>query len=987
MRNILAIMLLSGLIASQLLHAQEERMDQRLAEAEQVYRRDGPATALPEFERLLQVFKASGETRNVALAQGYIGECHWRLSNFDQAREYLDKALLLKRELGDRLQQGKTLNVIGLLELDLGNFEQAAERFDEATAIAQELGDLKLQGATLNNLSIVSDERGDYRTSLRQYHQVLEIYSGADFPRGVGDTLGNIGGVHLLLGHYSKAVDYYQKALQISEQLESVPAMSQDHGNLGLSYTGLGRFDVALQHFDQALMLAEQAGMRQEQGIWLRGKANVQIKAGRYDLGLESHRTALAMYTEVEAQPLLLEALHDMGQLYLALGDATSAEQHFQRAIELAREINLSRGITINLLALGDLQYLHQRLEEAAALYAQALQRTIGTGEQGFQGEALLQLAQVHRDQQRFEQAQQETQEALEIAREIGARPTEAEALLMLAELDRAQSKLTSALGRYVAAEVLSSALGDPDLLWQIEYGRSLVLVQDGQKQAAVAALMNAIGHIEGVRNRLREKRFRVGYIQDKHQVYIELVRLQLELGRDSDAFSTAERLRAWSYYEQSSRNEAIAWTEAQRLAETELRERIRQLQNVLVEEHSRLAPNRRQPAIETFSTELMFAEQEYQAFLDDIEGQRSAGTFPGAPFDQADMRRGLQRTEALIEYVVGADNIMIFVLTAENLQTLSTPLRRADLRARLRLLRDLLQQHESDRWVKPATSLARSLLEPIRKEGWLDGVDHLYLVPHDMLNYLPFALLPIELADEQHPVIEGYTLTYLPSASTLANGVSLNDKTRSVLAMASGRSQLHHTTEEALSIARLFMPHAELLTGDKATESAFKDVSGNYQVLHLATHGYFNKLNPLLSGLELEADDTNDGLLEVHEILELKLDADLVTLSACQTGMGSGFFAEIPAGDDFVGLTRAFLQAGSTSVVATLWEVDDHSTVDLMNNFYRRLEEPGANRDKAVALAEAQRALLSFSKYKHPYYWAPFILVGSMNRNHHARG
>jgi len=204
---------------------------------------------------------------------------------------------------------------------------------------------------------------------------------------------------------------------------------------------------------------------------------------------------------------------------------------------------------------------------------------------------------------------------------------------------------------------------------------------------------------------------------------------------------------------------------------------------------------------------------------------------------------------------------------------------------------------------------------------------------------------------------------------------------------MAPGRSQLRHTPEEALSIARLFMPHAELLTGDKATESAFKDVSGNYQVLHLATHGYFNKLNPLLSGLELEADDTNDGLLEVHEILQLKLNSDLVTLSACQTGMGSGFFAEIPAGDDFVGLTRAFLQAGSTSVVASLWEVDDHSTVDLMNNFYRRLEEPGANRDKAVALAEAQRALLSSSKYKHPYYWAPFILVGSMNRNHHARG
>ena len=127
--------------------------------------------------------------------------------------------------------------------------------------------------------------------------------------------------------------------------------------------------------------------------------------------------------------------------------------------------------------------------------------------------------------------------------------------------------------------------------------------------------------------------------------------------------------------------------------------------------------------------------------------------------------------------------------------------------------------------------------------------------------------------------------------------------------------------------------------------------------------------------------------MLEVHEILGLKLSSDLVTLSACQTGMGSGFVAEIPAGDDFVGLTRAFLQAGSASVLATLWEVDDLSTVNLMNNFYRRLEEPGVNRDKAVALAEAQRALRSTSKYEHPYYWAPFILVNSNHQDNGARG
>jgi len=986
-RSILVAALLSGLFSIQLLHAQTEGMDQRLVEAEQIYRHSGAETALPVFEQLLQVFQESNEHRNVALATGYVGECYWQLGNFDQAREHLDQALVLKRDLGDHLQQGKTLNVLGLLEWDLGNFELAIERFGEASAIGQELGNRKLEGATLNNLSMIYDELGDYGTSLRQYEQVLEIYSGADFPRGEGDTLGNIGGVHLLLGHYGKAVEFYQKALQISEQLESVPAMSQDHGNLGLSYTGLGQTDMALKHFEQALMLAEQAGMRQEQGLWLRGRANAHIKAGRYDLGLESHRAALDTFSEIGAQPLLLEALHDLGQLHLELGDPVSAEHYFRRALELARSIDFSRGITLNLMALGDLQFFHRRFAEAAALYLQAAQRCKETGEQGIHGEALLRLAQVHRDQQLFEQARQEAEEALEVARETGARTTESMAIYALAELDREQADVKSALLHYGEAAKLSSAVGDPDLQWQIEYGRALALVRDGQKEAAVAALQNAIGHIESVRNRLREKRFRAGYIQDKHQVYIELVRLQLDLGQKNDAFLSAERLRAWSYNEQSGHQELPGMTQEQLFRETELREQIRQLQRMIEEENSQLRPERRQMAINTFSMELLAAETEYQSFLDDARrgGMTEAG--PGSLPGQARVRRALQPTEALIEYVVGADHVMIFVLTVEGLQATSITINRDRLRARLELLQDLLLQLGNNRWKKPAISLSKNLLAPLWEQGWLDDVKHLYLVPHGMLNYLPFALLPVGSTQGQQSLIESHTISYLPSASTLANGTPTNEKTRSALVMAPGRSQLRHAPKEASSIARLFQPHVELLVGDKATESTFKNIAGDYQVLHFATHGYFNKFNPLLSGLELEPDESNDGLLEVHEILGLKLVSDLVTLSACQTGMGSGFVAEIPAGDDFVGLTRAFLQAGSASVLATLWEVDDLSTVNLMNNFYRRLEEPGVNRDKAVALAEAQRALRSTSKYKHPYYWAPFILVNSNHQDHGARG
>jgi len=143
-----------------------------------------------------------------------------------------------------------------------------------------------------------------------------------------------------------------------------------------------------------------------------------------------------------------------------------------------------------------------------------------------------------------------------------------------------------------------------------------------------------------------------------------------------------------------------------------------------------------------------------------------------------------------------------------------------------------------------------------------------------------------------------------------------------------------------------------------------------------VATHGYFNKFNPLLSGLELEADGREDGRLEVHEILGLRLNARLVVLSACDTALGGGYFAEVPAGDDIVGLTRAFLFAGSPSVVASLWAVNDRSTMRLMSGFYGRLARSG----KAGALAAVQRDLIGRGgRDSHPYYWAAFVLVGQM--------
>ena len=976
LRTRIEVLLMAGLLlCSAVASSDIESSHPELAATIHLYRTQGPEASLPDFERLQAEFNAGGDRTNKATTLRYIGESHWRLGNFEPSRDYLNQALSVASELGDRFAKGKTLNVLGLLEWDLGNFDAAIKAIKEANAIAGDLGEKRLQASTLNNLSLVYDELGDYQTSLQQYQQAHELFAELDNLRGQGDTLGNIGGVYLLLGRFEQAFDYYQQALAISRQLQSKPSMTIDHGNLAQCYLALGQVDKAIEHFDIAFDLAAQTGMRQEQAYWQRGKANAFIRQGKYDLGLENHRLALKTYEETGARSLLLDALHDMGRLHLSLGDPVSAEQYFQRAITMSRQIGLEQAVTVNLLALGDLQFERERLEKANEFFLQANQRATAAGEANYQAQSLLRLAMVSRKQKRFQAAMEQTAQALSIAQDTGASTVEVEAWYTLGELERQRQNLEGAFRGYASAQALAGDDGDPELLWQIHYGRAQAYVQSGDKQAAIIQLKLSVQIIESVRDRLREERFQAGYIQDKYQVYIDLVRLQLDQGLTQDAFSTAERLRARSFMAQLDRGDPVARNEHDRQAEMAMRERIRQLQRVLSQEQRKLQPERRQLALEAFSSELIMAEREYEAFIDDQASSAIFGRSVNIP-ELAELQAQLDPADVLVEYILDEDRIMIFVMRVGGLRALTRELRQDELYAKINLVRELIQQPGSDRWLKPVASLAETLIEPLREDGLLDGVEHIYLVPHGMLNYLPFALLPLD-SNRNEVIIERYTLSYLPAAAVLARKKMNGGDSRSLLAMAPHVTRLQYAQEEARAISALFQPDVRLLVGSDATESAFKTNARNFDVLHLATHGYFNKKNPLLSGLELEADDSDDGLLEVHEILGLSLSAQLVTLSACQTGLGSGYFNEIPAGDDFVGLTRAFLLAGSHSVLASLWAVDDRSTVDLMKGFYQRLDTSGSEIGKAAALALAQRELRTSKEYGHPFYWAPFVLVG----------
>jgi tetratricopeptide (TPR) repeat protein len=766
---------------------EQEKPDDVLAKAKQLYAEEGPKSALPVFERALALYKAAGDRRGEAITLGLIGNCHKKFGDLPKALDYLGRALALKREIGDRLEEGKTLSNIGLVYWEMSDYPAAIDHLTRSIGIGREIGDRQLEGAALNNLSLVYDELGDYRRSLEQYQRVLEIYRGTNFERGESDTLGNIGGVYLLLGQYKEALRYYQQSLAISERLKLKASASQDLGNLALCYQGLGQIQQAIDDFDRALQLAREAGLKKEEADWLKGKAGTLVRQGKYAAAIDAYDEALKVYEDAKLPRELVEALNDKGALYERLGEPASAEQNFRRAIDLSRTINHPRGVTLNLMALGEMEWRRRRLDEAAALYRDALSRAMQADDRASIAGIHVALAFIGRDQGRLDEAAAEAAEGVKVAQAIGARPLEAEALTARAAVSRAKRSFEQSLSDEAGAAEISKTLGDPELAWRIAYGQGQSLEALGRNDDALASYRQAVGLIEDVRSRLREERFRASYLEDKYQVYVSLVQLLLKLGRTQEAFMYAEKLRARSYLDLINRGTPPIRDEADLRTELTLRGRVRQLEHAIENEHARPASDQRRQALEFFSSELIDAERAYENFLDTLSASEPAYAAVRAlkAPSSDDVQGRLADDAALVEYVVAEGSVSIFVIRAGGIQATTVAIRSIDLSAKVELLRDLIMRAEGDDWRAPAESLHRTLIAPIEQAGWLTGIRRLYIVPHGILHYVPFAALPRGREKGARLVLSDYVVACLPAAAALVygNGHGNGQPAESVLA------------------------------------------------------------------------------------------------------------------------------------------------------------------------------------------------------------
>ncbi len=488
------------------------------------------------------------------------------------------------------------------------------------------------------------------------------------------------------------------------------------------------------------------------------------------------------------------------------------------------------------------------------------------------------------------------------------------------------------------------------ELHWIALFERGRIFEDEKNTQDAVRSYRKAVDVIEQQRASINTEASKIGFVGDKQAVYQRLVAALLTDGNAVTAFEYVERAKARALVDMLAGKQDFAVHTAN----------AGEVRTLLARVNTAEAEGRAQDASAETTRHRSLAIQTRQRLQQQAPELSSLVSVSSVTVQE--IQGKLPTDEVLVEYYAEGKELYAFVLSKAGLQGIK--LDGEGLTVDVQHFRQALEDIRSARYQELAGKLYDRLVRPL--EGSLTQ-RNLLIVAHGPLHYLPFNALH----DGNGYLIERRSIRQLPSASVLKYLKGVKSQTAGTLLafgnpdLGDPQLDLKYAQAEAMNVAKV-LPNSKALVRREASESAFKRYSAGFRYLHIASHGTFHADSPLSSALLLAKDDTNDGTLTVGELYSMRLNADLVTLSACETGLG-----KIANGDDVVGLTRGFLYAGSRSIVASLWKVDDEATSYLMTRFYSALK--GTSKREALRLAQIETR----KKYPHPYYWAAFQLTG----------
>ncbi|HTJ24407.1 MAG TPA: CHAT domain-containing tetratricopeptide repeat protein [Gemmatimonadaceae bacterium] len=921
-------------------------VDSLLALGDSVYR-ESPDRARRAWSSALSLAKAERDSGAMARALTGLGQTARQFGNYEEARRLGEQALGLKLRLHMNRELARSYNALGLLAWDEERLADASSLLDSAILTAHASGDSLIVVKAMNNAGLVAQDLGAFGRAREAFigarDAAIVVHDSVTLARSLTD----LAALDVPLGDPVSAIESLDAARRIARALRDSTTDLNALGQLATAYDALGEPQRSFSLLDSALVMARRAGQRQEEAEDLTILADLYLDAGDYTHALAYYQRALVATDSLGRPEERGNILRSEARVHAALGNVPLASQDAYRAYEIHR----SGG------------FAYPALADAIVLSTLSQQR-------GDPGDADRYLGDARSIATRLQ------------APVAGARVGIAEAEIAVARRDWARAR--RALQR--AAGTLTLAGSSAEAQAMTLSARAFEGL--GQLDSALAAGRRAVAAVERVRGNYASGELRTTYVADRASVYATQVLLLLRMGRTAEAFQVADAARGRALVEHLSaarRDVSVGAGAAPDLAREDLLRRIDALVAKLAGGESR-PPRERSPTFVsltgTLRDSLLAARAEYEALTARAGADTATGGGgAGGVASESELARSLAPGEALVEYLVTSERLIVFVVSAHGLTVKNVPERAVDLRSRVQLARALVQRRDVTSAARGVlTALYQILIEPAAETGALQGVRTLVIVPHGPLSYLPFSAL-IDPRSGRYAA-EEYAFLRVPTAASLPR---LREATRArstafrpfrVDVFAPFPDSLAATREEAQSVHRLSRG-GRVYLGTNAVKSKLRESLEAGAVVHVASHARMNSRNPLFSDIELAASEREraEGYdrLEVHELLAMHVQSPLVFLSGCETALGASWSTGFDMGEDYTTIAQTFLYAGALDVVATLWRIDDEGAAAFAAHFYARL----AHGTVAEALAQAQRDLMADSRYESPYYWAAYELTG----------
>lgn len=819
---------------------------------------------------------------------------------------------------------------IAARQLQNKNFLQAYQTAKQALTLSQESHDKARQARAINLIALAAFHAGRMNEAIRLFKLASSNADEAGISQLQTNALGRAGGLLMQSGRYADALFCFEQTLRLFRQRKDKSGEARALAQVGSVFAETGDFAQATQYLQQAQTLAQSLPRRETEFFVLRRLVAAENARGNFDKALAYGERALVLAPAAPRAFMYAELLYHLAMTRTALNQLPKAAELFEQALRIIRPMKLPQP---EAFVLGEYAATQLKAGQAGSARNTA------------------------------------TQALTVLQRTGGNKHLEARVHATLAEAQRALGQPAAALLSYRAA---LSALED----------------------ARALSIPTEIS--------------RAGIVASRQQVFAGAISLLVEQSLTEEAFAVAESYHARAFLDvlaEAGLESELELTPAQQEREDQLFEQISAVQRELWQPE--LAPEKEAQ----LNRQLAEAENALQLYRLELRraDPRYASVKAPPPIDFKRAAESLPKETALLEFVLGEERSFAWVVSAGKLATVKLPARK-ELEPLVAAFRAEISTKVNSATAAQAMAKLKSQGKPLYEklfqplEAHLSGARKLILVLDGVLSYLPFETLAGNgTRGATAFLLERFALRYAPSASALvalqtlrpnaaqAKGlIAFGDPVyaRSESAQAAHTDergfdfrQLPYTRTEVNGIAALFpATERQVLLGEEAQEAAVKAAPlGQYRYLHFAAHALVDEEYPARSAIMLSAPTTiasgakaEDGALQMAEVMRLKLNAELVTLSACGTGLG-----RMLHGEGIIGLTRAFLYAGADSVVVSLWNVNDIATASLMKSFYKNLQQ-GLSKDDALRQAQLELLRGAQPAWRHPYYWAPFVLVGA---------